>query len=237
MLCVKNLNIHVDKRKVLRDISLELTPGRVYALMGPNGAGKTTLLKSINQICSYTGDVLWMGSSLKEKESREKSRITTFVSQNNSVYFDFLVCDYIEMGRYCHKKTSREHVSKIIHRALTHVDAWHLRHRKITKLSSGEFKRVCIARALVTESPILLLDEPTNSLDIKHQYEIWNLLANLARQNHLIVVATHDFNMAEKYCQEMIVLKKGRCFAKGAFKQVMNKKLMDEVFSIPFTVH
>lgn len=154
-------------------------------------------------------------------------------SQNSQPSFDFIVEDFVAMGRYPYN-TQYWNVKEepLIHESLKSLDACHLRHRKVNQLSFGEMQRVYIARALVTESPILLLDEPTAGLDIRHQFEIWNLLQQLVAKGKIVAVTTHDLSIAERYCDRVLVLNHGRCVGVGTFSSLISEDLLQEVFGI-----
>lgn len=233
-LVTTNLRYSLDKKVLLKDINLEFQSGYLHGILGPNGSGKSTLLKTLSGIWKPTsGQVLWNGEDLLCKDRKEISRILSVVPQNPQPNFDFLVEDIVAMGRYPYhshywKAVEDQHVYK----ALTLVDAWHLRRRQVNQLSQGERQRVYIARALVTESPILLLDEPTASLDIQHQIEIWQLLERLVQQDKVIIVTTHDLSIAERYCQKVAVLNRGKCIGNGSFSSFITPTLLQEVFGV-----
>jgi iron complex transport system ATP-binding protein len=105
--------------------------------------------------------------------------------------------------------------------------------RPIDELSGGERQRVIIARALAQEPRALLLDEPTLHLDINHQLELMELVRQLAREQQMLVVfVTHDLNLAARYCDRLILMKKGKIIAAGEIERVLTPENMAEVFSI-----
>ncbi|MBA3815827.1 MAG: ABC transporter ATP-binding protein [Parachlamydiaceae bacterium] len=228
------LSYAINGNFLIENISLEFTPGLVHGILGPNGSGKSTLLKNLSGIWKATsGSILWNHSSLLMENRQAASRIISLVPQNPQVNFDFLVEDIVAMGRYAHDSRYWATPQKnLLQNALEMVDAWHLRSRRITCLSHGERQRVYIARALVTEAPILLLDEPTASLDIRHQIEIWQLLKRLAHEGKIVIVSTHDILVAERYCDKIAVLNRGKCIANGAFETIMTPELLLNVFEV-----
>lgn len=219
---------------LIQDISLDFFAGEVHGILGPNGSGKSTLLKNLSGIWKHTsGSILWNGSPLPVENRQAMSRLLSLVPQNPQVHFDFLVEDIVAMGRYAYdSKYWTTSQKDLMQYALEKVDAWHLRSRRINRLSQGERQRVYIARSLVTEAPILLLDEPTSSLDIRHQIEIWELLRHLASEGKVVIVCTHEIGIVQRYCDKLSVLNQGKCVASGEFKDVMAPRLLLDVFGV-----
>lgn len=233
-LITQSLSYSINNTPLIEDVSLEFSSGLLHAILGPNGSGKSTLLKTLAGIWKQTrGNILWNNQSLMKENRQTISRTISIVPQNPQIHFDFLVKDIVAMGRYSHHSKYWTDAHKdLLEQALTLVDAWHLRAKRVTCLSQGERQRVYIARALMTEAPILLFDEPTASLDIRHQIEIWQLLQSLAIQGKIVIVSTHDIAHASQYCQQLAVLNHGRCIASGQFHEVMTAELFKNVFGI-----
>lgn len=233
-LIATNLGYSSHKKDLLSHVSLSFDSGCLHGILGPNGSGKSTFLKMLAGIWKPTsGTLLWNGAPLLSKPRLEISRIVSLVPQNPQVSFDYLVEDIVAMGRYaydrCYWLAAEE---PKVYEALTMVDAWQLRRRRVNQLSFGERQRVYIARALVSESPILLLDEPTSSLDIQHQIEIWQLLGEIVKGGKIVIVTTHDLTVAERYCHRIAVLNEGKCIGDGRFADLMTADLLDKVFGV-----
>ena len=229
---IQNLTYRLHRRALIEDISLNFEPGFLYGILGPNGSGKSTLLKTLSRIWTPTkGHLSWHGKNLLRFSRLEMSRTISLVPQNPTLYFDFSVYDMVAMGRYPHGSRSLEAQNRI-EEMLLQVDAWHLRHQLLSQLSGGEKQRVYIARALATQAPILLLDEPTSHLDLRHQLEIWQLLCGLARKGKLVIAAVHDLLAAQRYCDQLAILHRGRCQATGPYESIMTPQLLETFFGI-----
>lgn len=236
MLKAENIGYRIQEKVLIEKISLSFQPGILYGILGPNGSGKSTLLKTLTGIWKPSeGKVLWKGSDLLACARKEISRTISLVPQNPQVHFDFTVEDMVLMGRYPYGSQRNPHAMQLVEQVLHTVDAWHLRQRSILKISHGERKRVYIARALITESPILLLDEPTASLDVRHQLDIWHLLKKLVQQDKIIIVTNHDLTATERFCDEIAVLDKGRCLITGPCAKVLSPALLADVFGVAVT--
>jgi iron complex transport system ATP-binding protein len=138
------------------------------------------------------------------------------------------------MGRkpYIHWSIS-DHDSEIVVRMLDFLNLSHLAMRNFTELSGGEQQKVIIARALAQQPKFMLLDEPTSSLDIKHQLEILCLLKNLSKSNERSVIVTmHDLNLASRFSDRLIMLKKGAIYAVGSPEDVLTEENIEAVYGI-----
>lgn len=233
-LLTRCLSYSLEGKHLIKDITLEFASGSLHAILGPNGSGKSTFLKTLAGILTpSSGTVIWQEETLLEKDRQFISRTISFVPQTPRPQFDFTVEDMVAMGRYAHGKPYWNAIDKpLIEEALTAVDAWHLRYRRITCLSQGERQRVYIARALATESPILVMDEPMTSLDIRHQLEIWHLLKGLVENGKIVIITTHDLAIAEHYCSRIAVLNQGKCIGCGSFPELMTESLLQYVFGV-----
>lgn len=234
VLTVESLSYVASRKPLIEKINLTFTDGILHGILGPNGSGKSTLFKTMAGIWKPTqGNVFWKGENLLQKNRQEISRTISLVPQNLHIHFDFTVKEIVAMGRYSHQKrnwTTEE--ENLLERSLVTVDAWHLRNREVNRLSNGERQRVYIARALISESPILLLDEPTSCLDIRHQIDIWHLLKEMAKNGKIVIAATHDLHLAERFCDQVVVLNQGKCIGSGSFPELINAKLLETVFSV-----
>lgn len=232
MLTLDNLTYTINNRTLLHPLTQKMKEGNIYGIIGPNGSGKTTLLKVIAQLWpASSGDVLWNGVRLNELDRRELSKLISLFSQSNTMPFNYLVWEIVQMGRYPFG-TSQKVDEQFITSALKQVDAWHLRNRRIGELSHGERQRVFLARTLAKQSPIVLLDEPSSNLDCRHQWEMWKLIQKIAADGVIILIATHDLVGAKEHCNEIVVLNGGHCLFSGPSKEVLTKEMISSVFGI-----
>jgi len=233
MLEVKQLGYAVGNKQLIQNISLQLQPGRLYGILGPNGSGKSTLLKTMTGIWRATsGQVLWKSKQLLDMPRDEMSRTLSLVPENVSTCFDFTVAEIVVMGRYAHRDFYPCDINDRLEASLKAVDAWYLKDSSILKLSQGERKRVFIARALMSASPVLLFDEPCANLDVKYQLKIWKLLGKLAQSGHLVIAANHNFSATKAFCMEAALLKGGKLVTTGPCSHLFSNQLLAEVFGL-----
>ncbi|MDV2480906.1 ABC transporter ATP-binding protein [Methanoculleus sp. Wushi-C6] len=237
ILDVDGVAFNYRSASVLREITFDLPPGQVLAILGPNGVGKTTLLKCMNAILRpKAGSVLVGGTNLLEADRMEIARNVGYVPQRCEAG-RMTVFDAVLLGRRPHIGWDvRETDIRIVEAAIRmlHLDGLALRY--IDEMSGGELQKVSIARALVQEPRVLLLDEPTSSLDLKNQLEILGIVRRVAEEHNVAAVMTmHDLNMALRYADRFILLKDGIIHAAGS-REVVTPESIGAVYGVPVTV-
>jgi iron complex transport system ATP-binding protein len=156
------------------------------------------------------------------------------VPQHFNLDFTFSVEEMVAMGRYVHGLAGG---GTSVASALRATGLTELSGRIITQLSGGERQRALIAQTLAQETPTILLDEPLNNLDLNHQIETMQLLRALHSSGRTLVVVLHDLNMAAQYCDELLLLDQGRIAARGTPAEVLDPRLVLEVFKARVSVH
>ena len=234
-LTINQLSFKYDGTQVLKDVDMEVKLGEMLSIVGPNGSGKSTLLKCINRILkTQQNTVLIDGEDTNKLNLKELSKIMGYVPQSSTNTFPFTVFDIVLMGRkpYIHWSLS-ERDTEIVSEMMDYIGIGDLAMRHFNELSGGEQQKVIIARALAQQPQFLLLDEPTSSLDIRHQLEILCILKSLAKTNHCsVIVAMHDLNLASRFSDRMLMLKKGSIFTVGTPDAVLTKENIESVYGI-----
>ena len=193
----------------IHDASFRLNGGTICALVGVNGSGKSTLFKSIMGMIRPTrGQVTFNDISVAQAL---KQNIIAYVPQTEEVDWDFpvLVSDVVMMGRYGHMSFFRipsKEDKKQVDIALERVNMLDFKHRQIGELSGGQKKRVFLARALAQQGKVLLLDEPFTGVDEKTENAIIDLLKALRKENHLILVSTHNLGSVPEFCDQVVLI-------------------------------
>lgn len=223
---------------VLEDVTFELAPGEMAAVVGPNGSGKSTLLKCVSGLLHPPkGDIILAGKSVSGYSARERAQQVAVVPQETALAFDFSVTGTVFMGRQPHLKPfQRETVADMaaVQAAMEQTGTRALAERLVSTLSGGEKQRVLIARALAQEPRLLLLDEPTSQLDITYQAEILGLLQRLNKQRSLTILAViHDLNLAVQYFDKFILLSQGRILAAGTAAEVITAENLQRAYLGP----
>jgi iron complex transport system ATP-binding protein len=228
-------------RTFLHDISLEIQPGDFYGVIGPNGAGKSTLLKTLTGILKpFRGRVTLFGKDIARVSPREIASRIAVIPQEVSPLFPFTAREIVAMGRHPHIprfRRQRPADFEAMELAMRETDTASLADRYVDELSGGERQRVIIARAMCQQPEALLLDEPTSHLDINHQIEIFELLADLNRKKSVaIFLISQDLNLCAEYCRELILIKDGRIHRRGNPREILTREMVKEVFGADVSI-
>ncbi|MBP2134389.1 iron complex transport system ATP-binding protein [Methanomicrobium sp. W14] len=238
-LSVKNLHFSYDSEDILNGISLNVTDGRVVSLLGPNGSGKSTFLKCIDRILEpQAGKVLVDRQDLLKMGRMDIAKTIAYVPQNSIRSFPNSVFDVVLMGRRPYLGW-REDVSDEdeVWSVLRLLGIENLAMSSFTELSGGQQQKVLIARALVQNTGLILLDEPTSNLDLWHQIDVMEVIRSLVKKKRLTaIIAIHDLNMAAKYSDVVVMMKRGRIVAAGDPESVINSENIEKVYGVKANV-
>lgn len=224
----------------LDDVSCQVGASELVAVVGPNGSGKTTLLRALLGLLPVErGAVLVEGRPVSRWSRRRMAQMVGVVGQQEEAVFPLSVGETVMLGRYAHLgplaapgPADRAAVQK----ALEACDIAALAGRPVDSLSGGEWKRVRVARALAQEPRALVLDEPTASLDIRHEMELFELVAQLVSGGLAGLVITHHLNLAARFAHRMLLLEQGSVVAAGTPAEVLKPDTLSRVFQWPVSV-
>jgi iron complex transport system ATP-binding protein len=236
---VDGITVYFNSSKILENIKFEVNKGEMLGIIGPNGAGKTTLLKCIARSIIPKGRIIVFGKSINEYTNSEYSKIVSALLPNWPNGFNMKVYEVVLMG--CRNRTEsfwweKEEDIKIAEEFLKLLKVYHLYDRDFTTLSSGEQRRVLIAKSLVQRTDIILLDEPIAYLDLKYRIEVMEILKSLSRKNKIVIITAHEIDLVSSYCDKIIVLNNGKIVAMGRPRDIINEKLIYEVYGINATI-
>lgn len=237
---VEDLHLSYGNNEVLRGISFSIEKPTIFGIIGANGSGKTTLIKNISgYLKSDSGVVKVFGKEIDRYTRKERAQIIGYVPQDIPFDFDFTAYDIVMMGRLPYlgrfqKESSRDR--NIVKKAMMTTDTWDFREKTLRELSGGERQRVYIARALAQEAKILLMDEPVAHLDIRYQLEILSIVRDLVKNGITCIIVLHDINLASLFCEDILILKRGRVLVKGKPEDVIREDIIKEAFNIDVRV-
>lgn len=206
---------------VISDINLELRSGQLACLIGENGIGKSTLLKTLTGFLpKLKGSLLLGNRDIESFSQRELARQVSIVLTQKPDVQNLTIEEIIGLGRSPYTGffgRLRAEDRKVVDDAISTMGIEKLRGRMIQTLSDGERQKVMIAKALAQETPIILLDEPTAFLDFPSKAETFQSLQRMAHErDKLILLSTHDLELAVRFADSLLEVKKGALQAVSA---------------------
>lgn len=235
-----NVTLRYDERTISRDLSVTIPDGAFTVIVGPNACGKSTLLRALSRLLvPSVGQVILDGRSLLDIPAKDVARRLGLLPQSSTAPDGITVADLVARGRYPHQSFLRQWSKadeEAVIAAMEATRTTELSGRLVDELSGGQRQRVWIAMVLAQQTPILLLDEPTTFLDIAHQIELMDLLADLNAAGRTIVAVLHDLNHACRYASHLIAMKDGAILAEGRPADVVTEALVEDVFGLPSVI-
>ena len=241
MIQARGVTVTASSRTLLDDVSLDVAPGTVTALVGPNGAGKSTLLRVIaGDLHESRGSVVIDGKALAAWHPNALARRRAVLPQDSTLAFPFSALEVVLMGRTPHASggdTVRDR--DIALDALEAVDLAGFGERLYPTLSGGERQRVQLARVLAQvwerdgdSARALLLDEPVASLDLAQQQRVLLVARDFAREGAAVLIVLHDLNLAAQYSDTIALMRGGRMMAAGSPSDVLTSEIVLDVFGV-----
>ena len=236
---LRNLDFAYKSRKksfpVLENISLKIRGSQLVSILGPNGVGKSTLIHCMNKILEPTGgSVIVNNHDISKISIKDLAKVMGYVPYSSVDNFPLSVTDTVLMGRHPHSKWGTlDEDLRIVHDMLCLIGIEDLADRNFNELSAGQHQKVMLARGLAQEPRIMFLDEPTSNLDVKYQLEITKMLRRLSREkNMLVIMISHDINIAAKYSDNIIMMHDGGIFALGKPVDVITAENIKHVYDV-----
>ncbi|OOF45883.1 ABC transporter ATP-binding protein [Rodentibacter trehalosifermentans] len=214
----------------LTNVNCHIPPGKLVGIMGANGAGKSTLLKSIAGILPLANGEIWLNHyKLSEMTPRQKNEQLAYLAQNTAIQWDLSAYEVIALGLSYPLPPAKEQEKVRSISARFSVSA--LLDKPFQQLSGGEKARVQLTRCCIKDAPLLLADEPIAPLDPYYQIDIMEQLKSLTPKQ-TCVVAIHHLSLAYQFCDEVILLDKGKVLASGETQAVLNAENLAKAFGV-----
>lgn len=242
IISIKNLNFSYGKKKILKSLNFTIDKGEITGIIGPNGCGKSTLAKNIIKYLHGDYEEFQIDNrNLKDINSRELSKLISYIPQKTNIIQNITVFDFILLGRFSLLKNSWDFYKKedfeAVEGNIRLLKIEDLRDRNIESLSGGELQKVLLAKALSQEAKILLLDEPTSALDLNNAVEFMKILRYVKNERDISpIIIIHDLNLAALFCDSLIMLKEGKFINKGLAKEIITEKNMKEIYNLDCSI-
>jgi len=241
-----------NRKRVLDGVSLAIREGEHTAILGPNGSGKSSLIKLITR--QHYAMVHPDGTPAMRIYGRERWNVfelrallgivspdlqqmfTDGIFQGKTWGFDVVLSGFFaSSGIYPHQEVS-ETMRKLAAEALARMEAEHLANKPVDEMSTGEVRRLLIARALVHDPRALVLDEPTTGLDLLASHRFLETLRSIARQGKTIMLVTHHIAEILPEVERVILLKDGRVFLDGPKHEALTTQHISALFDAPIQI-
>jgi len=216
---VKNLIKFYGAQAAVNDISFNVGKGEIVGFLGPNGAGKSTTMKIITGFIPATeGLVKVCGMSVEEQSLETRKRIG-YLPENNPLYLDMYVKEYLEFVAKIYKMDKvKDRVKDMINLVGLDVE----QNKKIGMLSKGYRQRVGLAQAIIHNPDVLILDEPTSGLDPNQLVDIRQLIKTIGKEK-TVMLSTHIMQEVEAICDRVIIIKKGKIVADNSASELQHE--------------
>jgi iron complex transport system ATP-binding protein len=240
-LSARDLSLAYDDRVIVDGLSLTVPAEEVTVIVGANACGKSTLLRGLARLLKPRGGtVLLDGDDIHRLPTRDVATRLGILPQQPIAPEGISVVDLVARGRHPHQRWFRQWSTtdeEAVAAALEATEIADLADRSVDELSGGQRQRVWIALALAQGTGLMLLDEPTTFLDLAHQVEVLDLLAELnERERRTVVLVLHDLNLACRYAHHLVAMKDGAIVAEGPPAEVVTAATVEQVFGLPCQV-
>lgn len=218
---------YYKKLRAVDGVSVEIRPGACFGLLGPNGAGKTTLIEIIEDIIPPTsGEILYKG---KARGSRFRQEVG-IMFQQTTLFSHMTVFETL-------KTFSRlfDHPDEIAAlMTLCHLEE--VGGQFNDRISGGQKQRLLLALALLNRPELVFLDEPSTGMDPQARRNMWDIIRTINAQGRTIVLTTHSMEEAERLCDDIAIMDKGRLIARGSPSSLIHAHCQQSTVSVPRTV-
>jgi len=241
LLDFRNLRVMRGQKIALDDFSLRIGIDEHVAILGPNGCGKSTLIKTIARECypvvqaessmAILGEELWDVFRLR-KELGIVSNDLMLSCTGDACGRDVVLSGFFSSTAIYSNHAVDAEQNALAQAALAELKISHLAERPVAEMSSGEARRVLIARALVHRPRALLFDEPCNSLDLAAQQSLRHTMSTLANSGTAIVLVTHELADIVPEIQRVVLMSQGRVVADGPKQEILQVERLAQLFGV-----
>jgi iron complex transport system ATP-binding protein len=232
----RDLSLGYANSAVIEQLSLDIPPRQVTAIVGANGCGKSTLLAGLSRLHKPShGAVLLDGKAIASLPSRTVAQQLALLPQEATAPDGMTVFELIRFGRQPHQGLLRQwspQDQQVVEQAIIAADLQALAHRPLESMSGGQRQRAWIAMAIAQNTPLLLLDEPTSALDLGHQIEVFELIRGLAAAGKTVVMVVHDLSSACRYADHLVAMDNGKIIAQGPPAEVVTPELVHRLYGV-----
>lgn len=218
MISVQGVTKRFDTVTAVDDVSFEIGKGEVVGILGPNGAGKTTTMRLLTGFYPPDEGSIAIANVDAAQDDVATRRKIGYLPENNPLYEDMFVSEYLTFVAELRGMTSDE-TKSAIKRAGRETGVTEVMHKPIGELSKGYRQRVGLAQAILHQPEILILDEPTEGLDPNQRVDIRNLILSIGKKR-TVLLSTHVLGEVQNTCSRILLINKGKLVADGPVEEV-----------------
>lgn len=234
MITIKNVTKSYDKKnKIIEKLNLEIKDGEIFGFLGPNGAGKSTTIKMITGILDIDeGDILINNNSIKTNPIEAK-KCFGYVPDSPDMFLRLKGIEYLNFMADMYD-ISLEERKKRIEKLTNLFEINDVLNDKIQSYSHGMRQKIVIIGSLLHNPQNWIIDEPMTGLDPKSTYELKQIMKSITEQNHAVFFSTHILDVAEKLCDRIAIINKGKILFVGTIKEMREElkenKSLEELY-------
>jgi len=226
---ISNLKKYFKDTKALDGVSFNVKSGIIFGMLGPNGAGKTTTIETLTGLYERdSGNVNVLGLD-PEKNLKNLQKKIGVQLQSPSLFPRLKVLEILNMfGSFYQDSLKVDEVLKQVGLE-EKKDEW------VKKLSGGQKHRLAVGLAMISNGEIIFLDEPTTGLDPQARINLWDVINELKTQGKTVFLTTHYMDEAEKLCDDLVIIDKGKIIAQGSPESLINEYFKDKIIEFKDT--
>lgn len=217
----------------VEDLNLEIQEGEIFGLLGPNGSGKSTTLLTIATVYKPTsGDIYVFGRSVAREGDAVRKHVGIAFQEPKAMWVDTpyeLLLWHARIVGY----SSRD-AKSVVRDAMEKLNLWEHRSKQFYQLSGGTRKKLEIAKVLIQRPRLAIFDEPTAQVDVITKHALWDVVRGLRDEGSTIIIATNDMFEAERVCERMAIMYRGRLRALGTVKELKDQVPGGDVVEVSF---
>lgn len=245
MLRLSHVTVRRQGKDILKDVSVTIPQDQHTAILGPNGSGKSTLIQVISKeihpvydpamVISILGKERWNVFELRKHFGIVSNALQELCNRSYAVHEVIVSGFFSSIGIDRNHEVTPE-MQELVRTVAENLQVSHLMHQRMNRLSSGEARRVLIARALINGPSTLILDEAVNSLDLRSQYQFKSIIRDIAQRGTQIILVTHDLADIIPEIEHVIIMKQGTIFGYGRKEDLLTERILSEVYDTPVYV-
>ncbi|MGF7049560.1 iron complex transport system ATP-binding protein [Paenibacillus sp. DS2015] len=235
MIEVRNVSKQYADKRVVDDVTLQITKGTITSFIGPNGAGKSTLLSMISRLITKDqGEIYIEGQEISKVKSNDLAKQISILKQSNHINIRLTIKELVSFGRFPYSQGRlTEEDWKYVNDAIEYMDLGDIQDKYLDQLSGGQNQRAYIAMVIAQNTEYILLDEPLNNLDMKHSVQIMKVLRRMVDElGKTVIIVIHDINFASVYSDYIVALKDGAVIKEGATHDIINRNVLMDVYGM-----